>query len=57
MISYTNYMTVNRSCYAVPSADYKTAKTILKEKIISLVYPAIGILGIAYELYLVLSPN
>lgn len=57
MISYTNYMTVKKSCYAVQSSDSRTTETTLKDKIISMIYPAMGTLGIAYQIYLLLSLN
>ena len=55
MTYYSNYATAHKSCYAVKASDGKANESTLKEKIISLMYPAVGILGFAYHLYLLLS--
>ena len=55
MISHTNYITVNKSCFAVQSEEIEAPEATMKEKIFSLVYPAIGVIGIIYQLLQVLT--
>ena len=53
MIALTNYRTVNKRCYDLPEASSECEQT-LKGKIETAIYPSIGTLGIAYQLYLLL---
>lgn len=57
MTYYTNYTAANKGCYSLQSSESPATEPTLplKEKIISMIYPAIGILGITYQLYQVFS--
>ncbi len=53
MTYYTNYRTVHQSCYAIQ--DHTAVKELSTEdKIASITYPVAGIIGIAYQLYILL---
>lgn len=55
MTYHTNYMTVNKSSYTLQNSDGEPTETGLKEKAVSLIYPAIGVMGLAYQIYLLLT--
>ncbi|HIJ81143.1 MAG TPA: hypothetical protein HPP76_05495 [Desulfuromonadales bacterium] len=54
MTTLTNYMIVNRNCYGLGAEAVEREQT-LSDRVDDVVYPAIGIVGIAYLLYLLAS--
>ena len=53
MTYYTNYKTVHQSCYAIQDNTAEKEPST-EDKIASITYPVAGVLGIAYQLYILL---